>query len=498
MSRVFSRHVPVRWLLALLAGGLGLSNLLLWRFLDIAPWWAFGLGGVGVAAICYAILHIPPPADAPKAYGPRLDTLALCFLVAVLLLLLGGEGRFFYANIDWQVRNAVFRDIAINPWPFAYTARSVPDLLRAPVGMFLAPALVFKAFGQRAGDIALLLQNSAFLAILLALGSQLFATWRLRSISLIIFIFFSGLDVVGNLLAHRSIADHLESWAGIQYSSTITLAFWVPQHAVAGWTGAVLYLLWRSGRIPLSIFLTIVPLTALWSPLGLIGTVPFAGVAAWTTLRRKALQASDVLLPGIACILCAPSLLYLGAAGDDVGIRVYPVETLQYLIFQIMEIAPYLVPLIICRKNNRWGMDTLAIVAACVLLMPFVQIGWSLDFMMRSSIPALTIMTVMVADAVTDRDPVFSTVRKWLATALLIGSLTGLSEIKRAVVQQPAPVVSCTFFKAWDQSFSSYPKGSYLAPMTKVPALVRPADPKYVSSVEPTKCWPGEWYRPGA
>ena len=31
------------------------------------------------------------------------------------------RGRtFFYANTDWQIRDAVLRDMAANPWPFAY------------------------------------------------------------------------------------------------------------------------------------------------------------------------------------------------------------------------------------------------------------------------------------------------------------------------------------------------------------------------------------------
>ncbi|KEZ00330.1 hypothetical protein AI27_06250, partial [Sphingomonas sp. BHC-A] len=181
-----------------------------------------------------------------------LGTLLTCFLVALGLLVLSGEGRFFYANVDWQVRFAVLRDMGINPWPFVYTARPEPDLLRAPIGMFLLPALVFKLLGPRAADIALLAQNTTLVALLLALGSQLFAERRSRLIGLAIFILFSGMDAIGDLLMQGMLTGHMEDWAEIQYSSTITLLFWVPQHAIAGWVGAVGYMLWREGRAPLA------------------------------------------------------------------------------------------------------------------------------------------------------------------------------------------------------------------------------------------------------
>lgn len=467
--------------------------MLLWRFLDIAPWWVYALGLSGLAALCVGIVRLVP---ATPDSGVSIRILVVGFAVAFVLMLLGGQGRFLYANIDWQVRYAVLRDMGINPWPFVYTARPVPDVLRAPIGMFFLPALAFKAWGSRAGDIALLLQNSALLGLLLAMASRLFASTRARLWALGVFLAFSGLDAAGALFVHGGLADHLENWAQIQYSSTLTLAFWVPHHAMTAWIGALLFLLWRTGRIPLGVFLAILPLTLLWSPFGLLGTLPFAALAGIETLMQRRLRPSDIALPALSSLLCAPGLLYLGAAGDDVGIRLFAPGMLRYIIFQLFETAPYLVPLALVARSSRFGLPTFLIVTACLLLMPFIQIGWSIDFMMRASVPALTILAAMVADVVTPgAHDAPAPIRIWLLLALVIGSVTGAHEIHRALSQPPAPEVRCTFWKAWDQSFASFPKGSYLAPLPDMPALVRPHDPVRVSKMEPERCWTGDWYR---
>jgi len=482
-----SIFIAPRWIWAALATWLGGSQLLLWRFLDSFPIWAYALGALVLAGLCFFTVKVTK--------GGRdisLGTLVTCFLIALGLLVLSGEGRLFYANVDWQVRFAVLRDMGMNPWPFVYTARADPDLLRAPIGMFLAPALVFKVLGPRAADIALLAQNATLVALLLALGSQLFSNRRSRLIGLAIFVLFSGMDAIGDLLMQGTLTGHLEDWAEIEYSSTITLLFWVPQHAIAGWVGAVGYMLWREGRVPLAPWLSLLPMTALWSPLGLMGAMPFVALAGVRMLIARSLRLHDILAPTVSALLCLPSLIYLGAAPDDVGIHFLPIPFVQWLLFQSFETLPYLIPLAIAGRSTRFGRDSLWLAFAWLMFIPFVQIGWSTDFMMRGSITALAVVTVMVSDHVVQRGERW----RWFVIVLMIGSLTGLAEIRRALLYPAAPEVRCTFFKAWDQTFAAFPKGSYLAPVGKVPALIRPAHPAHASASEPARCWDGPWRLP--
>lgn len=492
--------MPAAVLLLLMFGWFALDQLLLWQFLGLqSPVLAI----MGTTIFVLIGWHISKAAanlpDVP------LIRLGLCLSFALLLFALGGEGRFFYANIDWQVRDAVLRDMAINPWPFVYvTDAKQPDLLRAPIGMFLVPALAFKAWGARAGDMVLLLQNSLLLASILSLGAHLFAATSQRVIALLVVTFFSGLDLIGQLIFHGRPEDHLEFWFDwLQFSSHITQAFWVPQHGLAGWTAALLFLLWQRDQLPLWIMLSILPLTALWSPLALIGAMPFVLYAAAQTIQNRSLSVADFGWPSLICWAVLPSLVYLGAAGDGVGIRLYSVPLASYIVFMGLELLVWLLPLKNYAESNLqakvngslFSYSVLAIVTLVLVLCPFVQIGWSLDFMMRASIPSLAILSVLVADAIL-RSSTCSGLRVWLVLMAIVGSATGLSEVARAISQPSSPRGVCSFFGAWDQNFAHYPKGSYLAPLDHVPELIRPQNPSWVRVADPPICWKGAWLRP--
>jgi hypothetical protein len=485
-SRLLTHPLAGSWLLAGLIAWLGIGQLLLWRFLDVMPLYAYGLGAILIALICVATVRM-----ARSFAGPNLSMLLLCIGLAAAALILGGEGRFFYANIDWQVRFAALRDMTIHPWPFVYM-RAEPEVLRAPIAMFLVPALIGKVAGERASEIALLTQNSVMLGTVLALFTTLFDTRRARLVALLVFFVFSGLDALGRLLIDGKLTDHMENWSDLQFSSAITLVFWVPNHAMSGWIGALAYLLWQRQKISLGIALTLLPLTALWSPLGLIGAMPFALLAALRTLLQRALRPSDILLPAMATLIIVPALLYMAAAGESVGMRIANLPLTQWGTFEMLEVLVYVIPLVLLARGVRFGRDTLTLATAWLLIIPFLQIGWSIDLMMRGSVTALTIVAMMVADAL-DREP---QTRRVLILLLAIGSITGLTEIRRALVYPAAPQVRCDIFSAWRRSFGDFPIYSYVAPLTQMPAIVRPVHPALVD-VRPTdRCWEGSWHHP--
>src|SRR5688500_2081888 len=89
-ARLLSRRVPIHWLLAVLAGFLGSSQILLWRFLDIAPLWAYVLGAGGLIVLCVGILRSARAASDFSDEGPSIGALVLCFIVAIIFLMLGG------------------------------------------------------------------------------------------------------------------------------------------------------------------------------------------------------------------------------------------------------------------------------------------------------------------------------------------------------------------------------------------------------------------------
>lgn len=491
---LLDRRVTPGVLVGLLVALFGVDTLLLWRFLG---WLGPANGAIGLA---FVLILTVVAARAMRGFGdgPSVRTLVVCAAVSLVLLVLGGEGRLLYANMDWTVRDAVLRDMAINPWPFAYMARGVPELLRAPLGMYLVPALAMKAGGQQAGDLALLAQNLVVLTLILGLSASIFATGRSRLIGLAVFVGFSGLDIVGAGLVAVSrgvaVPSHLEWWANpFQYSAHLTQLFWVPQHALAGWTCAAAFMLWREERMPLCVFLALVPLATLWSPLGTLGALPFAAFAGITSLARRTVRPADVALPALATLLVVPTLLYLSAAGGSVGTNSAPFPPATYAKFVGIEVLPFLFAVATAFAAPRFGRPVLVLVAGTLLLLPLWRIGWSSDLMMRGSINALAILAVMTAHALMTE--VRPRQRVVLTLMLVIGAVTGIHEIVRAVRWPASPPPLCTFYGAWGPSAASN-KSTYLAPVADVPALIRPTSVAIVPARDPAVCWARAWPRP--
>ena len=501
VGELLERKIPIAGLVAALGVYFGISQILLWRFLGFSVSGVYFLGLVVLALICAgivrAIIVLNASRPTPRDHAPTLKTFLISLLLAIALFALGGEGRFFYSNIDWQVRDAVLRDLAINPWPFVYQIDGGPSMLRAPIGFFLMPATVWKFWGQRAAEILMLSQSATVLAVLLTIGSQLFNNFIKRAIALVTFLCFSGLDIVGHWLVSRGPVDHIEAWTGgLQYSATITQAFWVPHHALAGWTGALLFLSHRRQIIPLSAFLAIIPLTALWSPLAMIGTLPFAALAGLTAMKRGKISVDDIVLPALSSLIALPAIIYLGSANGDVEKQFLAVNIWAYIFIELLEVFVFLAVIIPTAMAMKRDRDIVLIVTITLVLLPLLQIGPSVDFMMRASIPTIAILSFLVAGILTEQLTKFSPPALWLGLLLGLGCVTGFKEVARALRYPPSPHNECSLVKTWDVSFARFPIGIYLAPLDSMAVVVRPATPVHFKPKDPQICWKGDWYRP--
>jgi len=491
-SGLLARRVPIGWLFGLLASWLALDTLLLSQFLGFGQPW-LTLAGLALSAW----LIVATVRASGRAEGPSVATLLVCVAIAAVVLVLGGEGRFFYANPDWRLRDALLADMARHPWPFAYATPDGIEVLRAPIGMYLIPSLGGKLWGQAGGDLLLLIQNAILDGVLLALGSTLFATRRAKLVALGCFLAFSGLDIVGQLMGgHAALLTptvHLEAWGSTQYSSTITLFFWVPQHAFAGWCGALAVLLWRTGAVRASVPLLLFPLLLLWSPLAGLGLLPFMLWIGIESLIRRQITFADIGAVLGALLLSLPTLLYLKSGGDAVGARIFPLNPIAYLLFELLEVLPFLLGAAAVAKG-RFGAMLFAITAVSLLLIPFVQIGWSIDFAMRASIPALAILPVLIAEALACTD-LSALRRRVLIGCLAFGSFTGLAEIARAVSFPVSPAPHCPLTNQWRRYADfTMASSSYLARVRALPAPMRPARPAIIAMA--SACRDLEWRLP--
>lgn len=487
---ILSTGLPLHGIILGLIAYLGIQNTILLIFLGLG--WPAVAAAFSLTTLLLVLVH----RDLKRRHWAQTRVAWRVFafgtLVSLIIYTLGGEGHYFYANTDWQVRDTILHDLVRYPWPFAYANGMVENalFLRAPLGMYLVPALIAKLGPKDIVDIALLVQNALMLGAVFAAGSVLFNHVKARLVALLIFIGFSGMDCIGALLVGRRPDVHLEHWTNLQYSSHITQAFWVPQHALAAWIGALLYLLWRKGHVPVMAFGVVVPLIALLSPLAIMGLIPFALHAAISTLRQRRLGVTDVALPLLSLGIAFPALLYLTTSTGSVSSHIAAPHWYGYMSSVLLEVGFPLYALFIYRDAHRYGLTTSLIVLGVLLLAPLGHIGEATDFVMRVSIPALAILAVLIAHMF--EQPV-QTHRHMLALgiagiAFAIGLATPVTETIRALRFPTSPRPLCNYIGMLPGGYITY-----TTPVDTLPSMLRPTQPSIAMPAKHTPCWDGLW-----
>lgn len=480
--------VSLRALTAAMVAIFALDNVLLLRLIG-----QLDMLVVALALIAPAILAFATYRAMPGDCRIAVPTILICMVTATILLILGGEGRLLYANADWQIRDAVLADMGNHRWPFDYWLDGRSQLLRAPVGMYLVPALLGGA-SQVGRDWVLLAHNSVIVGLLFAQGAALLEGRRARLIALVIFVTFSGLDIVGTFIRQWSIGqanwDHIERWSDhYQYSAHITQLFWVPQHAVAGWAVALAYLLWRKGLAPVGLFAATIPLVTLWSPFALFGALSFAVFAGMRVLHTGAWHRRDVLLCALATALAIPALLYLASGAGTVGGGLKPPFFMSYLLTMLIEVLPFVLPLLLNRSGST-DRTTVLIAGLCLFLMPLWMIGINNDFQMRASIVPLALIAYALADWASRLEKGFE--KAGVLGLVALGSVTGGFEIARAFRFASSPVPHCSLAGVWDhQTGLVVPHASYFAAHEAFLFPIIAAD--HVSEANPDNCWDRPW-----
>jgi hypothetical protein len=216
----------------------------------------------------------------------NLKHILLVIVVSFLFISVSGVGGIGYQDPDWIKHNIIFKDLIDQPWPVVHQYEGQQIALVYNIAYYLPAALMGKIVGWVAANITLYIWT--FLGLLLVMFWFLVLGRRVGITALILFLFFSGIDIIGQTLVTPIVAsirpeaamflhrDHIEQWAiGWQYSSNATLLFWVPHHALVGWI--VMSCLLDSGRWGFKGKLDILcwGLTILWSPFITLGLVPY-------------------------------------------------------------------------------------------------------------------------------------------------------------------------------------------------------------------------------
>ena len=377
--------------------------------------------------------------------------MAGALLIICIWVGFSGIARLSFQNPDHFYRNAIYETLVNYEWPirnYEVHAANFPEGASATsliyyIGFWLPSAVVGKVFGISAGY-----GFQAFWAVLgIALAYYLICAKRrqLAVWPLLILIFFSGLDIVGQYLQGADALvlfydTHLEWWAGeYQYSSMTTQLFWVFNQAIPAWVCTAFMLVQEDSR-SLVMILACCMLSATFP---FVGLIPFALLWMFQLGGHRArgiLTLQNVLGGGVIGIF---SFLYLtanissqkimesgasGAAAGASGGFLGPL--LKYLLFFFLEAGIYLV--FLHRYHKRDGLYYA--IWLSLLIIPPIKIGSGSDFCMRASIPALLLLALFVIDGLCRaKQQGDAAIFLGLAIALCIGGITPIHEWNRAL-----------------------------------------------------------------
>ena len=385
-----------------------------------------------------------------------ISVMILLIAAALLFSWLAGQGGFFPQKSDHLWRNALLRDLIMEPWPVAYEVLPGSRLVYY-YNFWLIPAAaakLFLPFGEmaavEAGHVFLFLWTSSWLFTFLLLCCCKLKVKSLLKLFLfvIIFFFFSGMDCIGFWLKNKTIfAYHLEWWTYFQYSSIFTQLAWVFNQAVPAWLCAILIYddekTWHHVAI-----LSLCYLYAPFPTVGLAGIVAFLYlfrlIASWRNHEvpvffKKIFCAGNIeiliaILPVMALFYLCNDRVSTGAGSASKGnmpmfaFLLRNISILKtYLLFITLE---FLGIILLLWKNHRRDIIFYAVSLELFLLPMFFII--SIDFCMRVSIPALCFLAIFTVKFLISEEMAqsYDKARKYiLILILMIGAVTPIVEI---------------------------------------------------------------------
>ena len=358
------------------------------------------------------------------------------FILIIILMwvVFAGVGGFIWQNPwDHKFRNAVFKDLVGKSWPVISGSKALCYYL----GFWLPSALVGKLFGLHSGYFFQIVW--AFLGIAIAFGIVCQYLKEIKIRNILIFIFYSGLDVflflmfsglpvfesINNILG----GSHLElSLYWFNSSSNTTLLFWLYNQIIPFWVGMMLLLSQKNSK---SICL-IYAMLFLYSP---FPDVALAPVMVYLVFRQPEKNILKKIL--YACsfenIVAIPILIILALfmksndSAGNIGILL-PSGTLfiEYLCYIIFEFLVYLI--FVYRKNKNDAILNILIIVSAIL--PFITMGNSFDFAARTSIPLAFYIMLLVMKEFQDKST-SKKIKIGLIIVLCLGSVTPMTEMIR-------------------------------------------------------------------
>lgn len=383
-------------------------------------------------------------------------------------------------------------DLTLREAPVYYRYHGVEYFLRAPVGMYLLPAIVGKIFGVQGAHLALLAQNALLCGIILYVVGSLAGGWRL----VLLMVVFSGLDILPALYdqflrSPGAVRPDLELW---KYSSHVTQLFWAPNHALPGFFFATLCLLALKEEVDLAILGSLFAALLIWSPLAVLPGLVYMPLLAWR-VRERLFASKRLWLGVIAAAAFLPVVYYLtiGAASLSHGTTTLSPGLYAAFIFIELPSAFFLIWLWDRVEPSVRGLLIASI--AILLILPFFNFGPLNDLEMRASIPPLFILAFVFADVALKLRPDEIWPKKAVFWIVSLGAFTPGLEVKNVALEKSFAISGCNLLTASLQLDARGVQGSYIAPLDAAPAGLLRATSDPASTLGAKPCWPDHPFR---
>ena len=342
---------------------------------------------------------------------------------ASIIVFLSGIGGFNTQMYDFDLRNAMFRDLIELEWPVVYE-QNLSGLCYY-IGYYLPAVLIAKLAGflgaedaaWAVGNLALTIYSIVSLILILLFVMDSFKiTWKNLAITVGVFVCFGGLAIIGYKLGTllglntggQLDGQQIEHYARdfvVSNGNYLMLAN-VFNQVIPAWGGLCLFLKLRKEYALYGIMAFSLALTAPLPCVGLVLLMIFGLLENGITDKKIKLQ--FLLSPSniLSCILvCIIFLYYKGNSSAEVYFK----DILgRYSIFEvicftigisILNYGCYLVGL------GKYREDFVLKLGAITLpVFYFVTIGGGLDFSMRTIVPFNFFVMIKVIECLVDKD----------------------------------------------------------------------------------------------
>ncbi len=337
-------------------------------------------------------------------------TVIIIIVIAIVWVFFSGIGKLFYQSTmyaDNIIRDSIYKDLIFNKWPIVYDGNLY---LCYYIGHWLVPAFISKILNYIILDQVIVYAiGNVMLYIWSVIGIILLFIWICKIISaftikkvittLIMFVFFSGLDVIGYIVIQKYVElncfefgyDWWCNW-GLQYSSFNSLLFWVYNQMITPMI--IISLVICEENYNNRIFLIVIGM--------LFGPLPILGLILWIITKDiiKIIKSKSIVILkdyisiqnilSLIFILPVFVLYYLSNARVDSNLIISTSLKIpeNYIIFVIIEFLVYLVLIF-----NSKDKEDIIIIAIHLLIIPIIG---NVDFIMRVSIPFIYFMWIKI------------------------------------------------------------------------------------------------------